>query len=126
MLRVIYEVNPEDYKKTLNWLIELLELETLLERPVRQLSLGQRMRAELAAALLHRPQVLFLDEPTIGLDIAVKQRIRAALRELNKEWGVTIFLTTHDLRDIEEICQRLIVVDKGQLMYNGSLNHFRE
>ncbi|MCR8630544.1 ABC transporter ATP-binding protein [Paenibacillus radicis (ex Xue et al. 2023)] len=126
LLRVIYEITPQDYETTLRWLIELLELEPILDRPVRQLSLGQRMRAELAAALLHRPQVLFLDEPTIGLDIAVKQRIRTSLRELNREWGVTILLTTHDLRDIEEICQRLIVIDKGQLMYNGSLNHFRE
>jgi ABC-2 type transport system ATP-binding protein len=126
LLKVIYEINPQDYKETLDWLVDLLELELLLDRPVRQLSLGQRMRAELAAALLHQPQVLFLDEPTIGLDIAVKQRIRSALRELNRKWEVTILLTTHDLRDIEEICQKLIVVDKGKLMYNGTLHNFRE
>jgi ABC-2 type transport system ATP-binding protein len=126
LLQVIYEIPPQEHRKTLNWLINILELESILDRPVRQLSLGQRMRAELAAALLHRPPVLFLDEPTIGLDIAVKQRIRASLRELNREWGVTILLTTHDLRDIEEICQKLMVIDKGQIMYNGSLTNFRD
>ena len=126
LLKIIYEINPADFDETLSWLIELLELGPIMDQPVRQLSLGQRMRAELAAALLHRPPVLFLDEPTIGLDIAVKQRIRAALKELNRQWGVTILLTTHDLRDIEEICQKLIVIDKGQIMYDGSLSHFRE
>jgi ABC-2 type transport system ATP-binding protein len=125
LLKVIYEISHSDYRKSLAWLIDILDLGPLLDRPVRQLSLGQRMRAELAAALLHRPAVLFLDEPTIGLDIAVKQRIRLALRELNREWGVTILLTTHDLRDIEEICQKVIVINKGQLMYDGSLTSFR-
>ncbi|MBS4176876.1 ABC transporter ATP-binding protein [Lederbergia citrea] len=126
LLQVIYEITPQEYRTTMKWLVDILELEPILDRPVRQLSLGQRIRAEIAAALLHRPPVLFLDEPTIGLDIAVKQRIRAALRELNQEWGVTILLTTHDLRDIEEICQKLIVIDKGQMIYNGSLANFRE
>ena len=125
LLQVIYEISLSDYRKAMAWLVDILDLGPLLERPVRQLSLGQRMRAELAAALLHRPPVLFLDEPTIGLDIAVKQRIREALRELNKEWGVTVLLTTHDLRDIEEICQKLIVINKGELVYDGSLENFR-
>jgi ABC-2 type transport system ATP-binding protein len=125
LLKVIYEIPQANYSEAMDWLTHILDIKPLLERPVRQLSLGQRMRAELAAALLHRPAVLFLDEPTIGLDIAVKQRIRGALRELNREWGVTILLTTHDLRDIEEICQKLMVINKGVLMYDGSLESFR-
>ena len=126
LLRVIYEIGQEDYRKSLDWLADMLELGDLLDRPVRQLSLGQRMRAELAAALLHRPAVLFLDEPTIGLDVAIKQRIRNSLRELNHKWGVTLLLTTHDIRDIEEVCGNLIVIDKGQLVYDGSLASFRD
>jgi ABC-2 type transport system ATP-binding protein len=100
---------------------ELLGLGDLLGHPVRQLSLGQRMRCELAMALLHEPEILFLDEPTIGLDIEAKDRIRDFLRTVNRERGTTIILTTHDLADIEEICPRIIVINRGRLIYDGTI-----
>lgn len=121
LLQKIYEVPDHDFKANIKFFNEYLGLNELWDRPVRSLSLGQRMRAELAAAFVHRPQLLILDEPTIGLDVLAKENIRAFLRELNTRNGVTILLATHDLRDVEEICTRLVVIDNGQIRYQGTL-----
>jgi ABC-2 type transport system ATP-binding protein len=126
LLRHIYRVPSERFEANLGRFRGLLELDPFLSTPVRQLSLGQRMRGELAAALLHDPPVLFLDEPTIGLDVVAKHRIRDFLRRINREAGVTVLLTTHDMSDIEQLCQRLMIIDRGKLLYDGSLEQIRE
>lgn len=117
----IHGISGAEYKRTLGFCREVLELDSFLDSPVRQLSLGQRMRAEMAMALLHDPKILFLDEPTIGLDVLAKDRIREFLRTINRERGVTIILTTHDLADIEEICPRLIMINQGRVMFDDSV-----
>lgn len=117
----IHAVPDAEFQRTLGFCREVLELGSFLDSPVRQLSLGQRMRAEMAMALLHDPKILFLDEPTIGLDVLAKDRIREFLRTINREHGVTIILTTHDLADIEEICPRLIMINQGRVMYDDSV-----
>src|SRR5690606_10290956 len=109
------------YRENLERLVEHLDLGDLLEVPVRQLSLGQRMRGDIAAALLHDPEVLYLDEPTIGLDVVSKTRVRDFLRQLNTDRAVTVLLTTHDLQDIEQLCSRVMVIDHGRLVYDGAL-----
>src|SRR2546421_204823 len=119
--RHIYRVPPRRFRRTLAFCQDLLGVGEFQRFPVRQLSLGQRMRGEVALALLHEPEVLFLDEPTIGLDVLVKDRIRSFLCAANRELGVTIVLTTHDLRDIEEICPRLLVIDRGRLVWDGAV-----
>ena len=116
LLRDIYRVSPADYKRTRDEMVELLRLGPLLGQPVRQLSLGQRMRAEIAAAMLHSPQILFLDEPTIGLDAPSKLAVRDFVKRLNKERGVTVILTTHDMHDIEALAQRVIVIGNGLIL----------
>ncbi|MGZ5418342.1 MAG: ABC transporter ATP-binding protein [Nocardioides sp.] len=121
LLRRIYRIEPERYRANLAEFIELLDLADLLDTPVRQLSLGQRMRGEIAAALLHDPDILYLDEPTIGLDVISKGRLREFLRRVNQERQVTLLLTTHDLQDIEQLCSRVMVIDHGTLVYDGSL-----
>jgi ABC-2 type transport system ATP-binding protein len=121
----IYKIDPERFRKNLAFCEEVLRMEAFLQTPVRQLSLGQRMRGELAMALLHEPEVLFLDEPTIGLDVLAKDRIREFLKLVNRERGTTIILTTHDLKDIEELCERILVVNLGRLVYDGSVNTLR-
>lgn len=121
LLRKVYRVPEQDFRKRLDTLVERLQLGDLLNRPVRKLSLGQRMRCELVASLLHNPSILFLDEPTIGLDIVVKTEIRDFLMQMNKEEGTTILLTTHDLQDIEALCSRVIMLDDGQIIYDGGL-----
>lgn len=122
LLAAIYRVEPARYERNLRLLTELLELGPILRTPVRQLSLGQRMRGDLAAALLHDPPVLFLDEPTIGLDVVAKARIREFLAQVNRERQVTILLTTHDLDDIEKLCRRIMIIDRGRLLYDGTLD----
>ncbi|HEY6740013.1 MAG TPA: ATP-binding cassette domain-containing protein [Actinopolymorphaceae bacterium] len=122
LLRRIYKIPDGRYRHNLDRYVDLLELGDLLDSPVRQLSLGQRMRGDIAAALLHDPAVLYLDEPTIGLDIVSKTRVREFLRDLNAEQGTTVLLTTHDLVDIEQLCSRVMVIDHGRLMYDGSLD----
>ena len=122
LLRRIYRIADARYRENLDRLVGLLELGPLLDVPVRQLSLGQRMRGDIAAALLHDPEVLYLDEPTIGLDIVSKAKVREFLRALNQEQGTTILLTTHDLTDIEQLCSRVMVIDHGRLMYDGDLD----
>lgn len=125
LLRKVYRIPPVDYRNRLEELVERLHLQDLLHRPVRKLSLGQRMRCELAASLLHNPAILFLDEPTIGLDIMVKTEIREFLKEMNREHGTTILLTTHDLQDIEALCSRVIMLDEGRIIYDGSLERLK-
>ncbi len=126
LLRYMYRVPEQQFNQNLDIARELLGLDDFLKTPVRQLSLGQRMRGDLAAALLHSPSILYLDEPTIGLDIVAKSRIREFLATLNREQKVTILLTTHDLADIEHLCKRIIVIDRGALVYDGALEHLRE
>lgn len=121
LLQKVYRVPKNDYTIRLNELVERLSLQSLLALPVRKLSLGQRMRCELAAAMIHNPAMLFLDEPTIGLDILVKTEIRSFLLSLNERYGTTILLTTHDLQDIEALCSRVIMLDEGRILYDGDL-----
>jgi len=123
--RRIYDISSSRYADNVRRFSELLDLKPFLDRPVRQLSLGQRMRAEMVMALLHDPKILFLDEPTIGLDVVAKDSVRRFLSEINRERGVTIVLTTHDLQDIETICPRLIMVDRSRLIFDGPLASLR-
>lgn len=120
--RVIYNVPQEQYRRSLDELIELLELKPLLYKPVRGLSLGERMKCELTVSLLHRPEVLFFDEPTIGLDIIAQDRFRKYIKEYNQRYNATVLLTSHYMGDVEALCQRVIFIDQGRLIYDGSLN----
>ncbi|MBN1178245.1 MAG: ATP-binding cassette domain-containing protein [Anaerolineae bacterium] len=122
----IYEMDPQRYDQLLEQFVDLLDLKDLLKVPVRNMSLGQKMRAELAATLIHEPEVVYLDEPTIGLDLIVKERMRAFIKQQNRETGTTVVLTTHDLGDIEELCQRVIIIDEGKLIYDGPLSAIKE
>lgn len=126
LLRYVYKVPAERFAQNLSSLRELLELDSFLNTPVRQLSLGQRMRGDLAAALLHEPTILYLDEPTIGLDVVAKQRIREFLRQINRERAVTILLTTHDMDDIAQLCARMMIIDQGRLLYDGGVAAIRD
>jgi ABC-2 type transport system ATP-binding protein len=121
LLRDIYEVPEKIYKDNLAYFTEMLGLGEFINQSARRLSLGQRMRADLAVALMHNPAIAFLDEPTIGLDVAVKERIREFLKQVNRERGVTIMLTSHDLGDIEDVCRRFIIIDMGKIIYDGSI-----
>jgi ABC-2 type transport system ATP-binding protein len=125
LLRHIYRIPEARWRSNLREFVELLEIGPFLETPVRQLSLGQRMRADLVAALLHEPAILFLDEPTIGLDVVAKERIRQFLTDINRERGVTVLLTTHDLEDITRLCQRVVLIDHGHVIYDGGLETLR-
>ncbi|MEU0172883.1 ATP-binding cassette domain-containing protein [Streptomyces massasporeus] len=126
LMHRMYRIPDARYRENLDRLVELLDLVDLLDVPVRQLSLGQRMRGDIVAALLHDPEVLYLDEPTIGLDVISKSKVREFLRELNTERGTTVLLTTHDLQDIEQLCKRVMVIDHGRLMYDGPLAGLHE
>ncbi|MCP9212474.1 ABC transporter ATP-binding protein [Streptomyces sp. NEAU-Y11] len=122
LVRRMYRIPDARYRENLDRCVERLDLGALLEVPVRQLSLGQRMRGDIAAALLHDPEVLYLDEPTIGLDVVSKAKVREFLRDLNAERGTTVLLTTHDLTDIEQLCRRVMVIDHGRLVHDGGLD----
>ncbi|WP_406198844.1 ATP-binding cassette domain-containing protein [Kitasatospora sp. NBC_01560] len=122
LARRLYRIPDGRYRANLDRCVELLDLGGLLDTPVRQLSLGQRMRGDLAAALLHDPQVLYLDEPTIGLDVVSKGKVRDFLREANRDQGTTVLLTTHDLTDIEQLCGRVMVIDHGRVVHDGGLD----
>ena len=119
--RAIYRVPQADYGRMLKELTDLLELGDLLRKPVRNLSLGERMKCEIAAALLHRPQMVFLDEPTIGLDVTMQRRIRAFIEEYNRRYGATVLLTSHYMADVEALCRRVIVIHNGHLLFDGEL-----
>ena len=126
LLREIYRVPANDYATTLDELVQIMDLGPLMDVPVRQLSLGQRMRCDLAAALLHRPSILFLDEPTIGLDAVSKLAFRDFIKRFNRERDVTVILTTHDMDDIEALCTRVMVIGEGVILYDGALEALRE
>ncbi|MBQ6449167.1 ATP-binding cassette domain-containing protein [Cytobacillus oceanisediminis] len=125
LLKDIYHIPDKEYDETLSLLIDTLELKDILHSPVRQLSLGQRMRCEIAASLIHNPQILFLDEPTIGLDAVSKIAVRNFIKKINKQKNVTVILTTHDMFDIEALCDRVILIGKGSLLYDGNLQELR-
>jgi len=125
LLKEIYKIPTEEYQKTKAELVNLLELQEIIKRPVRQLSLGQRMKCELVASLLHSPQILFLDEPTIGLDATSKVAVRNFIKKINKEKNVTIILTTHDMADIETLTNRVIVIGKGRKLYDGTITNIK-
>jgi len=126
VLKEIYEVDDADFKKRMAFLNEVLELDDFITSPVRTLSLGQRMRADIAASLLHSPKVLFLDEPTIGLDVVVKDNIRNAIKHINEQEKTTVILTTHDLADIELLSDRIVMIDKGKNVFDGSISQLKE
>jgi ABC-2 type transport system ATP-binding protein len=120
--RAIYRIPQADFRRTLNELTELLELGPLLKKPVRNLSLGERMKCEVAAALLHRPQVVFLDEPTIGLDVTMQRRLRAFIAEYNRRFNATVLLTSHYMADVVALCKRVVVIHHGRLLFDGDLS----
>ena len=126
LLRYVYRVPAARFLHNMARLRDLLDLDSFLRTPVRQLSLGQRMRGDLAAALLHDPEIVYLDEPTIGLDVVAKHRVRDFLREMNRIHGVTVLLTTHDMADVEQLCSRLLIIDHGTLLYDGTLDGIRD
>lgn len=126
VLKEIYDISDSEFHKRMAFLNEVLDLNAFIKDPVRTLSLGQRMRADIAASLLHNPKVLFLDEPTIGLDVAVKDNIRKAIKQINQEEQTTILLTTHDLNDIELLCDRIFMIDRGQEIFDGSVSQLKQ
>jgi ABC-2 type transport system ATP-binding protein len=126
LLRAIYYVPRDRYRKNLDDFTTLLEMGDFLNTPVRQLSLGQRMRGDFAAAMLHDPRIIYLDEPTIGLDVVAKEAIRTFVAELNRERGTTVILTTHDLADVERLCRRIVLIDHGTLVYDGTIERLKD
>jgi ABC-2 type transport system ATP-binding protein len=125
LLRAIYGVPRDRYRQNLAHFSEILDLERFMATPVRQLSLGERMRGDFAAAMLHDPKIVYLDEPTIGLDVVAKEAIRTFISEVNRERGTTVILTTHDLADVERLCSRIILIDEGTIIYDGSVERLR-
>ena len=121
MLKSIYEISEEDYQENMEYLKKELGLDEFIRQPARQLSLGQRVRADVAAALLHNPEILFLDEPTLGLDVAVKENIYQILNQINREKQMTIFLTSHDIKDLVAVCDRIIILAKGEICYDDKI-----
>jgi ABC-2 type transport system ATP-binding protein len=124
-LRAIYGVPEDEYRRNLQRFIDILELDGFLRTPVRQLSLGQRMRGDFAAAMLHSPKIVYLDEPTIGLDVVAKEAIREFIARINAERGATVILTTHDLADVERLCRRIVLIDRGTLIYDGNIERIK-
>ena len=126
LIKKMYKIPENEYRNNLKKFAEILDLNDLLEKQVKNLSLGQKMRREIAATFLHNPKIVYLDEPTIGLDVFVKEKIRKFIKEVNKEKKTTVILTTHDLNDIEDVCDRIILLDKGQIIYDGSKQKFKD
>lgn len=126
LIKKMYNIPEGDYRKNLKEFTDLLELDELLEKQVKNLSLGQKMRCEIAATFLHNPKIVYLDEPTIGLDVLVKEKIRKFIKEINRKNNTTVILTTHDVKDIEEVCDRIILIDQGKVMYDGSKQSFKD
>ena len=126
LIKKMYKIPDNEYRKNLKRFTEILELEDLLDKQVKNLSLGQKMRCEIAATFLHNPKIVYLDEPTIGLDVLVKENIRKFIKDINKERNTTVILTTHDLKDIEDVCDRIILLDKGQIIYDGPKQKFKD
>lgn len=126
LFKAIYGLSEEFYQKRVEYLVDILGIEDFFETPYRMLSLGEKMRCELAASFLHKPKIVFLDEPTIGLDASAKISIRSFLKKINREEGVTIMITTHDMDDIEELCERIVLIDEGKVAYEGSIRKFKE
>ncbi|WP_159882671.1 ABC transporter ATP-binding protein [Paenibacillus puerhi] len=126
LLRYVYRIPEQRYKRNMELFSELLGLQEFIRQPVRQLSLGQKMRADIAAAMLHDPEIIFFDEPTIGLDVVAKENIRAFIRQMNKEKGTTMLFTTHDMVDIEKTCERMIIIDKGHKIYDGTVEEIKD
>jgi len=126
LLKEIYSLSDKFFEERLNYLVELFDAKDLLDKQYRTLSLGQKMKVNLIAALLHKPKVLFLDEPTIGLDVFNKRKIREIIKKLNKEENLTVLITTHDMEDIEELCDRIILLENGKISYDGSLTKFKQ
>ena len=126
LIKKMYKIPENEYRKNLKRFTEILDLEDLLEKQVKNLSLGQKMRCEIVATFLHNPKIVYLDEPTIGLDVFVKENIRKFIKDVNKEKKTTVILTTHDLKDIEDVCNRIILLDKGQIIYDGSKQKFKD
>jgi ABC-2 type transport system ATP-binding protein len=126
LYKEIYEMSEDGYQERLHYLIDLFEISEFMHTPTRKLSLGQRMRCELVASLLHKPKILFLDEPTIGLDVVAKQRMRDAIREINEKEKTTVILTTHDMHDIEELAHRILILNEGKIIYDGTLEDVRK
>ncbi len=125
LLRAIYGIPQSTYKRNLAEFVSLLQMDDFLRTPVRQLSLGQRMRGDFAAALLHDPKIVYLDEPTIGLDVVAKEAIREFIARINAERGTTIILTTHDLADVERLCRRIVLIDRGTIIYDGDVERIK-
>ena len=126
LIKQIYKIPNEKYEENLDKFIKLLDMNDFLYQPVRQLSLGQRMKGDIVAALLHSPKIVFFDEPTIGLDVVAKEKIREFIKYLNKTEGITMIFTTHDMQDIEKVCERLIIIDKGKKVYDGGINEIKD
>ncbi len=126
LIKKMYNMTESEYRKNLKKFTNLLELDELLEKQVKNLSLGQKMRCEIAATFLHNPKIVYLDEPTIGLDVFVKEKIRKFIKEINEENKTTVILTTHDLKDIEDVCDRIILLDKGKIIYDGEKQKFKD
>lgn len=126
LIKKMYKIPENEYRKNLKKFTEILELEELLEKQVKNLSLGQKMRCEIAATFIHNPKIVYLDEPTIGLDVLVKENIRKFIKNINREKKTTVILTTHDLKDIEDVCDRIILLDKGKIIYDGEKQKFKD
>ncbi|MBQ1328271.1 MAG: ATP-binding cassette domain-containing protein [Eubacterium sp.] len=125
ILKDIYQVNDKDYKDILEFYQSLVDIEPILHKPVRQMSLGQRTLSDILAAFLHNPKIVFLDEPTIGLDVSMKAKIRTLIQALNKEKKTTVILTTHDMGDVDALCKRIVIIDKGKMLYDNDIEHLK-
>lgn len=125
LLKDIYQISDADYESMLNLYQSLVDIEPLLHKPVRQMSLGQRTLSDILAAFLHNPKIVFLDEPTIGLDVSMKAKIRTLINALNKEKNTTVILTTHDMGDVDALCRRIVIIDKGKMLYNNDIEHLK-